>query len=152
MIHIWVGLSDMRRAALSAWLGVPEHELRFAKGVHGKPYLPDWPGVHFNISHSGALFVCAISEAAEIGVDVERIREVPEKEHIAERYGLDANRFFETWTEREAYLKALGLGVFGLEDSVRPGVWVEAFDPGPGYAGAWAVVGERLPVAIRRWE
>jgi len=151
MIHIWVGLSDLRRAVLSAWLGVPEHELRFAKGEKGKPYLPDWPRVHFNVSHSGDLFVCAISADAEVGIDVERIREVPEREAIAERYGLDAARFFETWTEREAYLKALGVGVFGLDEPMRPGVYIEAFDPGPGYAGAWAIAGERVPVQISHW-
>ena len=152
IIHIWVGLNDIRRPVLSAWLGVPEHELRFAKGPRGKPYLPDWPRLHFNVSHSGELFVCAISETAEIGIDIERIREVPEREEIARRYGLDASRFFETWTQREAYLKALGVGVFGLEEPVRPGVHVEAFDPGPGYAGAWAVVGEPVPVVVNRWK
>jgi phosphopantetheinyl transferase len=151
MIHIWVGLVDFRRAALSAWLGVPDQELRFAKGPKGKPYLPDWPGVHFNVSHSGALFACAISAEAEVGVDVELIRDVPEKKEIAERYGLDAGRFFETWTQREAYLKALGVGVYGLEEPVRPGVYVESFHPGPGYAGAWAVAGERVSATLSRW-
>jgi len=152
MIHIWMGLKDIRNAVLSAWLGVPEHELRFAKQSKGKPYLPDWPRLRFNVSHSGSLFACALSEETEVGVDIERIREVPEKEDIAKRYGLDASHFFETWTEREAYLKALGVGVFGIEDPVRPGVYVEAFDPGQGYAGAWAVVGERVPVTIQYWK
>ena len=53
-------------------------EAGLSSGQHGKPYLRDYPGIHFNISHCEGLVACAFSDT-ETGVDVERIREVKEK-------------------------------------------------------------------------
>ena len=53
-------------------------EAGLSSAQHGKPYLRDYPGIHFNISHCEGLVACAFSDT-ETGVDVERIREVKEK-------------------------------------------------------------------------
>lgn len=47
-------------------------EAGLSSGQHGKPYLRDYPGIHFNISHCEGLVACAFSDT-ETGVDVERI-------------------------------------------------------------------------------
>ena len=113
------GKAASRRAMAAAWikLGIPE-DAAFAKTVLGKPYLKDWPGVQFNLSHSGGWGVCAVS-AAPVGVDVELCR--PLKQEVAKRFftateqGFLARRppeeFFRLWTRKESFTKALGKGL-----------------------------------------
>lgn len=109
----------LRHALREAGAGEPE----LAYGEHGKPYLADLPGVHFNVSHSGTYAVCAVS-SAPVGCDIERIRPVPER--VAERCfapgeigALNAlpegeertELFFRFWTLKESFLKCLGRGL-----------------------------------------
>ena len=49
------------------------------RDAKGKPFLPEYPGVHMNLSHSGRYVACAIGEGA-VGVDIEcqRSRKRPE--------------------------------------------------------------------------
>lgn len=91
-------------------------------GEWGKPYLAEYPGIHFNISHSGEHVCCAISDS-EVGVDIQRHQKV--KATLAGRFftGED-NRlldgcakeereecFFRIWSIRESYLKFTGRGL-----------------------------------------
>ncbi len=88
-------------------------------GKHGKPLLK---GVEYNLSHSGDLAVCAISDKP-VGCDVEKVRRAPEgvanrffsngeKKHLSsvppERYD---EEFFRIWTLRESYVKMTGEGL-----------------------------------------
>ena len=50
-------------------------ELKAAK--NGKPWLPAFPGIHFNISHCDGLAVCAFDNTP-VGVDVEMPGYFPE--------------------------------------------------------------------------
>ena len=45
--------------------------LRFETNAHGKPYLVDFPHIHFNISHCPKAIAVAVDDKP-IGVDVER--------------------------------------------------------------------------------
>ncbi len=94
---------------------------RIEKGGHGKPYLPDYPHIHFNLSHCKGLIVCGFSEGA-IGVDAELIRPYngraakrifapAEMEHVLNSPCPDEN-FFRIWTLKEALGKNLGTGLF----------------------------------------
>lgn len=95
----------------------------FLTGNKGKPQPEGYKGTHFNISHSGEWVVTAISDKP-VGVDIERIRKVPEG--VAYRFfsepeknWLDtaesekekAHIFFTLWTLKESFLKALGKGL-----------------------------------------
>lgn len=123
--------------------------LRLRTGEFGKPSIDADPTVaapgkpmHFNLSHSGELAAVAVSTAGEVGVDVERHREVDQWEAIAERHftraeadgltkptGLAASnaadrrqRFFNLWTGKEAVVKLLGAGLsFPLTAFETPG-------------------------------
>lgn len=115
------------RRTLAERLDAAPSALIFGIGEHGKPHLrqPKPPAVFgFNLSHSGEVVVL-VTAAGEIGVDVEELRKVPAAERLARRYFSpserefvlavdDADReraFFRIWTQKEAWLKATGLGV-----------------------------------------
>ena len=96
--------------------------------AHGKPELgPPWKacGLEFNVSHSHELAVYAFTRGSQIGVDVECIRPMPNAAALLERFfspeevqqwqQMPAERqlraFFQGWTRKEAWLKAVGSGL-----------------------------------------
>ena len=69
------------RAALDAYLEntkrrVSGKDCERTAGVHGKPAAAGLPGFHFNISHSGGIGVCALSDRP-VGADLQRIPKDP---------------------------------------------------------------------------
>ncbi len=62
----------LRRALSDA--GIDPGDLHFEYGPHGKPYLPEFKNIHFNLSHSGSFAMAAVSEN-EIGCDIEKIKD-----------------------------------------------------------------------------
>ncbi len=113
------------RSLLAAYLEVAPSDLRFAYSAMGKPALAGRPLLHFNLSHSEDVALFAIARKTELGVDLEYIRPLPDAEAIAKRFFskaeyttlLDIPRsrkieaFFECWTRKEAYVKAVGDGL-----------------------------------------
>lgn len=78
-------------------------------------------GVYFNISHSGNIAVCSISNEVETGIDIEAIKEVTisdfksvftprewEKIHISKD---KIKEFYNLWTRKESVIKADGRGL-----------------------------------------
>jgi 4'-phosphopantetheinyl transferase len=112
------------RAILGHYLDVEASAVQLAYGPHGKPAVMGAP-LRFNLSHSEDLAVYALARELELGVDVERIRPMPDADGIARRYFSPAERaqlyrvspdrfaqaFFHCWTRKEAYVKALGGGL-----------------------------------------
>lgn len=85
---------------------------------HGKPYLMDAEGFHYNISHSGPWVVIAYG-GTPVGVDVQQPRSQG-LEGIAQRFFTEDEQsyvkthedgFFRIWTAKESYLKYLGAGL-----------------------------------------
>lgn len=90
----------------------------------GKPRLSSHPEIQFNISHSSHLVVCAAADTV-LGVDVERIRPFrsqmlqkifsPEEQEMFSggRMNEEEQRrlFFQLWTLKESYVKAVGCGI-----------------------------------------
>ena len=64
---------------------------------NGKPSLRDSPGIHFSISHTDGLVMCAVADHS-VGCDVERI--VPLDDDLRKAVGS-----IEAWTKREARFK-----------------------------------------------
>lgn len=97
--------------------------IRIEISEHGKPWLPDEPRLHFNLSHSHGALAIAVSRV-EIGVDIEKIRPVPDLHDLAQNFLAPTDAasiashaeteqsaaFLRCFTAREAYLKALGTG------------------------------------------
>jgi 4'-phosphopantetheinyl transferase len=115
----------------SLWCATGRADTPFTVNKFGKPAILETggePAVKFNISHSGALAVCSLSPRFEVGVDVEKVDEsrsfeevvasqfTPyERDQLAAYSGAArANAFFQFWTLKEALVKALGVGVEGM--------------------------------------
>jgi 4'-phosphopantetheinyl transferase len=145
-------------AAMRAILGaLTDARLDFAVSGNGKPFLPAAPHVKFNLSHSGEMALVAVALEVEVGVDVERIRPMPDYREIAERFfppaeaGLveDEADFFRRWTRLEAVVKACGTGIYGLAD-VPSGEWtIEELQAAPGYSAAVAAPLGGMRVTMR---
>ncbi len=116
------------RWALSRSAPVAPGSWEFAEGEHGKPRIAgpaEAPPISFNVSHSGAVVLCAVADGPAVGVDVEELGRVRRFEKIAKRFFApreaaavsacsEAERsecFYQRWTLKEAYIKARGLGI-----------------------------------------
>jgi 4'-phosphopantetheinyl transferase len=102
--------------------GLKLTEVELAKNNYGKPFLRSNQDIKFNISHSGDWVVCVIN-AYEVGVDVEKIK--PIEQSLWERFFAPEEcaallatptveriaHFFELWTLKESYVKAVGQGL-----------------------------------------
>ena len=100
--------------------GLREQEAAILRNEHGKPYLRDYPDIHFNLSHSGDLAL-AVFDEKEIGCDIEKIRPFKEEvvkrcfskeeqEYIGKAKGKD-EAFTRIWVYKESFIKALGIGL-----------------------------------------
>ena len=96
----------------------------FKTEKYGKSYISNYENIHFNLSHSGSMVACAISDT-EVGVDVEYNDPTIDLD-IAKNYFYNSeydsiiksdnpsNEFFNYWVLKESYMKYTGLG-FNLE-------------------------------------
>ena len=116
------------RIMVSRYLSVDPDQLRFRYESHGKPYLSaefNHCDLRFNLAHSNEVAVYAFTLGRELGIDVEHIRSLPDAEQIATRFfsaqenvalhtlpeSQRLEAFFNCWTRKEAYIKAIGEGL-----------------------------------------
>jgi 4'-phosphopantetheinyl transferase len=126
------------REILAGLLGRSPAAVRFLTVGHGKPVLDfatmgietgdDLAALRFNLSHSSALALIGVCSGHELGVDLERIKQIVEAERIVASFFSPAERveftaipddakplaFFRGWTRKEAVFKGLGTGLAGL--------------------------------------
>jgi 4'-phosphopantetheinyl transferase len=121
------------RILLGRYLHISPAGILFKYGSKGKPRIAGSAGIDFNMSHSDGLAVFAFTAGCEVGVDVERIRPLPDMQSIADRFfcseeaaelmSLAANQrehgFYLCWSRKEAYIKAIGDGLSAPLDSFR---------------------------------
>lgn len=98
---------------------LPE-KLAIVRSEMGKPCFPDVPEIQFNLSHCKGLAACLLSPFV-CGVDVEMRRPLREKvvrrvfsaeEQAALLADDDPDLLFtQLWTLKEAYVKAIGIGI-----------------------------------------
>jgi 4'-phosphopantetheinyl transferase len=180
------------RSLLAAYLGTRPELVRFRYGPRGKPFLASLPAdpaetagdLQFNLSNSDERALVAFVRGREIGVDIEYMKPMPDLEQIAERFFSLSERqvlrslpsetkpegFFNCWTRKEAYLKAVGEGLAAPLDSfdvtLAPGEpprmltlegdasraarwWFRHFRPAEQFIGALAIEGP--PAAQGEW-
>jgi phosphopantetheinyl transferase len=125
---------------------------------HGRPTVAGDDRISFSVSHSGSFAVIALTDGdVTVGVDVEEVRPrrrlgalaarvLNDEEHTAwlaiDDDGARLRSFLRMWTAKEAYLKALGIGIATRLRDVPARVegWqTRALDVGPTRIGALCV-------------
>jgi len=124
----------MLRSLLCGYVGCGPRQVDIRTSVNGKPYLagPDRDVIHFSASQSDAFAAFAFSRIGRIGVDIEKMRDIPDMIEIVERHftprekhaifcgqeNLRSGLFYKLWTRKEAVLKAQGEGLLRPLDCV----------------------------------
>ena len=177
------------RTILGCYLNVEPSRLRFCYGKHGKPALADIFGkatILFNMSDSEKFALYGFSRDGEIGVDIEQICDISEMDQIAERFfsvrenavfralpeTMKKEAFFNCWTRKEAFIKAIGVGLCSPLDkfdvSMIPGEpakllriegdskgtaqWsIQELKPAYGFAAAFAIERRNWQLCCWRW-
>jgi 4'-phosphopantetheinyl transferase len=137
--HSFVIARAALRCLVGRYLGLHPADVEFRYGSRGKPSVPSEFGIQFNTSHSGGLVVAAFAAGIPLGIDVELLRPMPDANDLASRFfcaeeaeelaALPASQrdaaFFNCWTRKEAYIKAIGDGLSapldGFRVTLRPG-------------------------------
>jgi 4'-phosphopantetheinyl transferase len=156
------------RSVLEIYASQPAQLLYLAPDGQGKPQLPDF-ALHFNLSYRPGRALVAVSDTGPVGADVEKLAPLPRAEPLvselfsaAEQAALHAappaaweSLFYTIWTRKEAYAKALGMGLAmpfssfsvlklsadGLLVLTEPtGAHLHSFAAGSGYQGAVATL------------
>jgi 4'-phosphopantetheinyl transferase len=174
------------REILGGMLNTNPSDLVFSLGEFGKPQIAApacAQSICFNVAHSDDLALFAFAKR-DLGVDLERVRAIEEAEQIASRFFSEREgrclhelpeeqrlqAFFNCWTRKEAYLKAIGRGLDDglnrIEVSLAPGdppellstrnklpQWrLHALTPAPEFVGALAVQDSDSQVNCWRWD
>jgi 4'-phosphopantetheinyl transferase len=120
------------RLILAEYTGHDPCEIRYEYTRHGKPYLANVTAdrvIHFSMSHTKEICCYLVSCKDEVGIDIEKVNDELNWYNIAKLYFSPAEllflesvssenqvrAFFYLWTRKEANLKALGVGLSGLE-------------------------------------
>jgi len=113
------------RLLLGTYLNIPPNAVELCEGAHGKPYLKQADGFQFNLSNSHGCVIYAFTLNCEIGIDTEYSPRTVEFHELATRFFTksEANQllklkdgalrlaFFNVWTRKEAFIKAIGEGL-----------------------------------------
>jgi len=176
------------RKIISAYLSIPPAELQFTYNEYGKPAVSDDQNdraLNFNLSHSAELALYAVTRGRAVGIDIEYIREDFATLEIAEHFfskdevqslkaaptSQRAEAFFNCWSRKESYIKAIGMGVsFPLDgftvslapndppallkvvgDDSEPGRW-QMYDLKAREGYAASVIVENHPIILKQWQ
>lgn len=127
------------RTLLGGYLSCTPQAIRFQYNYSGKPFLADdlnTDNLQFNLSHSEDVLLLGITQGHRIGVDVERLDSGADCLPLAKNFFAAAEyealttlhlseqnaAWFRSWTVKEAYLKAVGVGLRQPLDSVEVSV------------------------------
>ncbi|MDF1794949.1 MAG: 4'-phosphopantetheinyl transferase superfamily protein [Coxiellaceae bacterium] len=176
LAHGWL------REQLAGYLSVAPTELQFDSNQYGKPFLVGGE-LQFNLSHSKQRVALAISRSGDVGIDIQHHDTKVELAAIAKRFfaveevawfeqAPESEKllvFYKIWSLKEAYMKAVGMGMslslssYAVGESavgearlvrepkeVVPTKWrVAYFDAVPDYALALVCSAENLSLKLQ---
>lgn len=117
-----------QREILARYTGLPPAAHVYRETEFGKQSLDGATAgldLRYNVSNSGEVALYAVSLGRELGVDLEKLKPMPDGIDIAQRFfsapenavfaaldpGVRDLAFFCCWTRKEAYIKAVGEGL-----------------------------------------
>lgn len=133
----------MLKNVLATALGMEPCDVAFEKNKYGKLFLtPETKeragrDLFFNLTHGGRVIAMVVTPYAEAGIDVEKVREqhmdlmktvftAEEQAYVSAYDGVDRQReFYQVWTRKEAFVKAVGMGL-----SIPPDTFAVPLEPG----------------------
>jgi 4'-phosphopantetheinyl transferase len=130
--------------------GVPKRGISMHRYPSGKPFLPDFPNLHFNISHTNNIVVAAVGNHV-VGIDIETVSTA--RMSIAKRFFSKSELellkhckkreldtlFFELWTARESFAKATGTGIFASISHFIPEKIENGWQVNDKTTGIWSI-------------
>lgn len=122
--HRFIARRCLLRLLLGRYSGLNPAEISYNTNAYGKPSLPSQP-LSFNLSTSQNRVAFVFTLEKDIGVDIEQVRPLPDLSQLVElcfsleeQSGLSAlasnmqlESFFHIWTQKEAFIKAVGEGL-----------------------------------------
>lgn len=111
------------RKILAFYLGMPASEIKIIQRRGEKPFIAN-STLLFSLSHTAGFALLAVSNTGEVGIDIEYKRDNIKIELTAKSTFSDSerqailsvdgearrDRFFNCWTRKEAFIKAIGKG------------------------------------------
>ncbi|PIF04385.1 MAG: hypothetical protein CSA86_02065 [Arcobacter sp.] len=98
--------------------GIDKKDIIIEKSLRGKPFLKNSKNIDFNITHSGHWVACAI-DVNDVGIDIEYMKDInlTDFEEILTTKEISyinnkQENFYQIWTLKESYIKALGTGIY----------------------------------------
>jgi 4'-phosphopantetheinyl transferase len=178
----WTAARCALRVILAGYAGASPASLVLATDANQKPRLSGLaPSIFFNVTHTGAVAFIAVGTQELLGIDAEMQRVDIDWEGISERFFVRAeaeeiaslaaqmrvHAFYACWTRKEAYLKALGVGLNMPLDrfqvSARPDapprlLWVDGLPEEPAHwslqdlsePGVTVTLAARMPEPVVR--
>jgi 4'-phosphopantetheinyl transferase len=121
----FVASRGLLRHILASYLDRSPRGIHFGYAAQGKPFLPEYPELRFNLSHAADLVIIGVTRGRELGLDVESLFSEAVMNEVSNRVlshperlvfdRLDASQrrewFVRLWTRKEAYIKADGRGM-----------------------------------------
>jgi 4'-phosphopantetheinyl transferase len=183
----YVCAQGVLRDILARYAGVGVREIAYRRNEYGKPDLSDGlaPWLRFNLTHSHDEVMVAVVRDREIGVDIEYIASDRPLRKLIGRFFSEVEveafqgvpeeelpeLFYTSWTRKEAYVKARGVGLrFGMRrfamtvggdkpallhvegEPEEPGRWtVLSLDVAPEFRAALVVEGRGVAVQNYVW-
>ncbi|MGB3402568.1 MAG: 4'-phosphopantetheinyl transferase superfamily protein [Microcoleaceae cyanobacterium] len=181
----YIAARGILRTLLGQYLDISPKALNFSYSDKGKPSLSTsdlTQPIQFNLSHSNHKALYGMTLNRQIGIDLEYMRTI-EALSLAKRFfsqqefiqlhstpnEVRKQLFFQLWTAKEAYLKATGEGLSGLEKveiSLEKMQLLSTENPqkllsnwsifslniNPEYIAAVAVAGEQLNYRYWQWQ
>ncbi len=112
------------RTILGQYLNIKASKIKMLTNPQGKPFLKESSNLRFNLSHSENYAVLAVTKIYPIGIDLEFTHAIKEMNTLVMQYfstneieqyrslpeDLQIKGFFNGWTAKEAFVKALGKG------------------------------------------
>ena len=116
------------RLLIGNYLKIQPKDVIFYKNQYGKPFILteiNYIDLKFNISHSRDGIVMVFSQGKELGIDIEYLKKDIPVNEIAERFfssfevqklnslpeSQQFEAFYNCWTRKESYIKAIGKGL-----------------------------------------